>query len=484
MQQSNDEHDRQRFDDFVESFVPVVRPCVLISCAVGLVLLVGPQSAEDVHASIVADSHHGGRAAHAVVAHTKRANCTKKVNALSCSPARRQSKTPLCAPCAETERVVHRLDAGPAKALRAPASRSNRTLLPCPGLIGALGSHTGWHAAGRAAGRHVTRMRSVAGSGYASPADSSPNWLKTCSPGLGSPSAWGSAREGGRTAARAPMVYVYDFMDEVHSELLVAPSSRTFFDAWHEHNQFLSEYAFHRSLLASPLLTSDPEAASFFFVPVYARIALANRRLQRKVLKRLRAGLAASAYWQRSAGRDHVFVVSSSRPMAQLYREALPLVSPSILLKVELGDSRRPTSQRQPNHVALPYYVPWLPRDDAARLPDKRFSVCMEATVAGGGRHLAPRTSGASSATRKAVVDSLRNYPAAAVRVVDPRRLSRSLLCASRRASPGKSLLDTLYLPCMPQPAARSPPPLNVYAGAGRALTALAPPPPSSPPRW
>ena len=38
--------DLERLNDLVESFLPIVKPCILISCAVGFVLLVGPQSAD------------------------------------------------------------------------------------------------------------------------------------------------------------------------------------------------------------------------------------------------------------------------------------------------------------------------------------------------------------------------------------------------------------------------------------------------------
>ena len=71
--------------------------------------------------------------------------------------------------------------------------------------------------------------------------------------------------------------------------------------------------------------------------------------------------------------------------MEQLYRHVLPLVQSSILLKVELGDTRRPSDARRPNHVALPYFVPWLPRDESTKLSSKRFSVCLEMSSNSGG---------------------------------------------------------------------------------------------------
>ena len=137
-------------------------------------------------------------------------------------------------------------------------------------------------------------------------------------------------------------VYVYDTMDGAHRELLASAAAQNFFDPWHPHNQFLSEFAFHRSLLASPFVTRNAEDASFFFVPFYSRILRsANRSTQRRAQRALAAGLAASPHWQRSAGRDHLLLVSSARPMDELYGEALPYVRDAIQLKIELGDTRR-----------------------------------------------------------------------------------------------------------------------------------------------
>ena len=133
----------------------------------------------------------------------------------------------------------------------------------------------------------------------------------------------------------APLVYVYDMLDASLEALLAERSSRKFFDPWDPHNQFLSEWAFHRSLLSSSLVTSDPKLASFFFVPFYARIAYSSKRSHRALLNELQRALHASPYYQRSAGRDHMFVISSGRSMQQLFRDALPLVSSSILLKVK-----------------------------------------------------------------------------------------------------------------------------------------------------
>lgn len=123
-----------------------------------------------------------------------------------------------------------------------------------------------------------------------------------------------------------------------------------------------------------------------------------------------------------------MFVVSAARPMEALFGDLSPLVEGSILLKVELGDLRRASERRRPNHVALPYFVPWLPRDESTRKASeggdgRRFSVCLEASSHGGrvGR------------VRGQIARTLRQYPGALVRTVDAARRSRSLLCGSRR---------------------------------------------------
>jgi len=49
---------------------------------------------------------------------------------------------------------------------------------------------------------------------------------------------------------------------------------------WPAVAQFLSEFVFHRSLLASPFVTTDARRASFFFVPFYSRLAHSNRSVK------------------------------------------------------------------------------------------------------------------------------------------------------------------------------------------------------------
>jgi len=223
--------------------------------------------------------------------------------------------------------------------------------------------------------------------------------------------------------AALPRVYIYRFMDELHDILLQSRSSQSMLDPWHQHNQFLSEYAFHRSLLASSLVTNDKSQASLFFVPFYSRMAFSNRSIKSVMLNQLGVGLRSSANWRRSQGRDHMLVVSSTRPMEQLFGAQLALISRAILLKIELADHRHASSARRSSHVAIPYFVPWLRLDEASHQTPKPYSVCLESSNHG--------------KLRSQLFSILRHFPDAYIKQPldsrKPWRLSRSLLCESRQ---------------------------------------------------
>lgn len=84
----------------------------------------------------------------------------------------------------------------------------------------------------------------------------------------------------------------------------------------------------------------------------------------------------------------------------------------------------------KPNHVALPYFVPWLPRDESTRLSTKRFSACLEMSAHVGGA-AGPKV----AKFRASVTRILQQYPNAVIRSVGGRadKLPRSLLCGTRR---------------------------------------------------
>lgn len=112
-----------------------------------------------------------------------------------------------------------------------------------------------------------------------------------------------------------PRVYVYPCMDSAHAALLRARHVRSFFDPDLGRNQYISEYALHRSLLASPQRVEDPTAADFHFMPFYSRLAYADkkaaprvRRLQANLTSALASCLRSSAAWRSSRGMGRAYV--------------------------------------------------------------------------------------------------------------------------------------------------------------------------------
>ena len=124
----------------------------------------------------------------------------------------------------------------------------------------------------------------------------------------------------------------------------------------------------------------------------------------------------------------------------------LPAACSRLVVQVELGDDRRLSGARKPNHVAVPYFVPWLPRDETRRFDDtkhaaalasqgsrweppparrmiKRFSVCLEASA----------NSGKVGKERTSLARILRSHKGSLVRTIEPRRLTRNLMCGTRR---------------------------------------------------
>ena len=244
----------------------------------------------------------------------------------------------------------------------------------------------------------------------------------TCSAGGGAsaaaaPAATASAARGCRLHEDAAFARVRVRHDGRRAPVLLASGGRPEpFDPWHPHNQFLR---IRLPPLAARLAVCDAQCRgrlllrrstrAFCAPPTDRRSAAPSARCRRP--RRL-AALAALG------GRDHLLLVSSARPMDELYGEALP-VRDAIQLKIELGDTRRRESLRRANHVAVPYFVP-AAQDDATRAADKTQSVCLAgwspAAAAGARRSRAPsaifrtptcansrrRTSGSARARRRA----------------------------------------------------------------------------------
>ena len=215
-------------------------------------------------------------------------------------------------------------------------------------------------------------------------------------------------------AAAAPRVYVYGCMDELHARLLAQPHLREFFDANLPRNQFISDVALHRALLASPFRTLEPRHAHFFFVPFYSRLAYPDRKAsgeQRAFRDNATATLGrclrSSRWWRRSGGRDHLAVISSTRDPERLFGAAWPPLRKAILLRIEASDRRfgeRGVPQRR-DQLVLPYYVPMFAEDHAVTPADKRHSVCFFGSDT---NHL-----------RRRAIKALRGVPHAQLRLSD-----------------------------------------------------------------
>ena len=195
---------------------------------------------------------------------------------------------------------------------------------------------------------------------------------------------------GARVAPAVPRVYIYPCMDDIHKRLLSLPRSAHFFDATGARNQYLSEFALHRSLLIHPARVSRPEAAQLFFVPFYSRMLYADRvapasarALQRNATRVLRNCLATSAHYRRSHGRDHIATLSSTRDPKKLFGEAWTLLRRSLLLRIEAADNRYQQRGRlQPaSQLVMPYFVPRYAADDASPAVSKTHSVCFFGTA-------------------------------------------------------------------------------------------------------
>ena len=213
----------------------------------------------------------------------------------------------------------------------------------------------------------------------------------------------GASSDGGCAASekcsgrgRPPRIYVYDCMDGPHKALLSSAHVTPFFDPNSQRNQYLSEFAFHRSLLLSPSRVAQPEHADFFFVPFYGRLAYADktatkriRKMQLNLTASLHECLRASPWWQRGRGRDHVALISSTRNPRKLYGDAWPLLKRSILMRIEAADRRYDNVKRAKQKVMPPWMLANRPSSrnnwvDYARRPMDRGRGLLEMAAPAG----------------------------------------------------------------------------------------------------
>ena len=244
---------------YVDSMMPLVRYAALIGAALLLTQVIGPQRADDALSNAMFDAQPSSRTSHAG------ASASSVPHRDSPEGARRRGANASVTALLPDE-----------NASATVARVVNRSQGRCPGLAAAFGA--------RGAPRHIAAAPQSA---HAEPAADGGSWSTAC--GL-------RPVRGGR-----PLVYVYPELDADHRALLSARSSETFLDIWHPNNQYLSDFAFHRSLLASNLVTTDPSAAAFYFVPFYSRVSLHNRTRHAARRPRRARRAPARSLWGRGA---------------------------------------------------------------------------------------------------------------------------------------------------------------------------------------
>ena len=305
--------------------MPFLKPCILFSAAAILASILGPWRDDDMLSSFTFDH----QARELVKAH-KHAACAKNNSCpIARPPSTRHTAERTCSTCLQTVEIVRKLGGGavdpsverPARAQLFGDRKINRSKRLCPGLTDALGSRSTAHGApGQDSPAATASLPSSLGP---------PTWGASCRGphhrGLRKGTAGSAAASSTLATGRGsvPLVYVYTFMDGAHETLLAGEASAPFFDPYHQHNQFLSEFAFHRSLLASSFVTPDPKHASFFFVPFYSRVALANRTSQTAMLMQLKRGAPIPS--PRPLVRPH------SRPISSPAQSLLRTIRSSML---------------------------------------------------------------------------------------------------------------------------------------------------------
>lgn len=136
--------------------------------------------------------------------------------------------------------------------------------------------------------------------------------------------------EAGIRVADAFSVYVYEVDD--YPELGVLASGAAFC----RDNQWGFESAIHEWLLACPCRTNDPNHADFFFVPQYTACHLNVQSISEEESDDLFVSLVQNLqHFNRSRGRDHVFVFGGGFGVDGPFRSWRSHVADSIFLMAE-----------------------------------------------------------------------------------------------------------------------------------------------------
>lgn len=104
-------------------------------------------------------------------------------------------------------------------------------------------------------------------------------------------------------------IYVYDLPSKFNDDWLS--------DERCSNHLFAAEVAIHKNLLASPIRTIDPYKADFFFVPVYVSCKFSPKtgfpwlgNAPRTLQAAVNFVSTRMEFWNRSEGRDHIFVAA------------------------------------------------------------------------------------------------------------------------------------------------------------------------------
>ncbi|KAJ6824601.1 putative glucuronosyltransferase [Iris pallida] len=172
-------------------------------------------------------------------------------------------------------------------------------------------------------------------------------------------------------------IYVYDLPPSYNRDWLAA-------DGRCRSHLFAAEVAIHEALAGSPLAVSDPAEADFFLVPVYVscNFSTANgfpslshaRPLLRSAVHRVSA---LHPFWNRSSGRDHIFVASHDYGACfhamedAAAADGIPEFMRNSVLLQTFG-VRSPHRCQEADHVVIPPYVSpdvteWAPRLEAVK---------------------------------------------------------------------------------------------------------------------
>ncbi|GAQ82511.1 Exostosin family protein [Klebsormidium nitens] len=196
-------------------------------------------------------------------------------------------------------------------------------------------------------------------------------------------------------------IYVYELPPSFNVDFLRNPRCAS--------HLFAAEVAIHRALLQSPVRTLQPAEADFFFVPVYTACnfntenGFPNLSGAPEQLRTAVELLAAEyQYWNRTNGRDHVFVATHdfgacfhAMEKAAVQAGVPQFLRNSIILQTFGQTNNHPC--QDVDHIQIPPYVPsplvlanWQPPESQNRTifayMSGKIEVHPKESVSGSGR--------------------------------------------------------------------------------------------------